>query len=187
MNTPAHMALGLAVLGRRATRAEWAVILAGALLPDAFLFAEHFLRGRGAGDLVALDALVDIFNSALVYAAAVAAGLLLRQRWLWLLAAAALLHIAFDLPLHAGDAHAHFWPVSDWRLVSPVSFWDADHHGRLFGVLEGVAFAACLVVIWRRLETRAGQALTALFAVVYLNAFVHFVGHAWAGQHWALW
>lgn len=182
------MVLGLAVLGRSATRAEWTLILFGAFLPDAFLFAEHFLRGTAPpGVLAANAALVDIFNSALVYAAAFAAGLALHLRWLWLLAASALLHIAFDLPLHATDAHAHFWPLTDWRLISPVSFWDADHHGRLFGIAEGALFAACLVVIWRRLDSTTGRVLTALFALLYLNAFIHFVGHAWAGQHWALW
>lgn len=180
MNTPAHMALSLAVLGRGASRAEWGLILAGAFLPDAFLFADHFLRG--AARLPA-----EIFNSLPLYAAALTAGYFLRIRWLMLLAASALLHIAFDLPLHAGDAHVHFWPASDWRLVSPVSFWDAAHHGRLFGLLEAVLFAICLAIIWRRIDTGAGRVLAALFALIYAAAFVHFLGHAFAGRHWAIW
>lgn len=181
------MALSLAALGRRATRAEWWIILAGAFLPDAFLFAGHFLRRTATGLDSANALLADIFNSAPLYAAALTLGYFARRRWLMLLSASALLHIALDLPLHAGDAHSHFWPVTDWRLVSPVSFWDADHHGRLFGLLEGLVFVGCFVVIWRRISTTPGRVLAAIFALAYVNAFVHFVGHAYAGTHWALW
>ncbi|MBF9032889.1 cobalamin biosynthesis protein CobQ [Rhodobacterales bacterium HKCCE2091] len=181
MNTPAHMALGLAVLGRRARAGEVAAILAGGLLPDAFLFAEHFLRGN-AGLIV----LADAFNSVFLYAAAALVAWQAGPRWLLLLSLAALLHIAFDLPLHAGDAHRHFWPL-DWRFESPVSFWDEAHHGRVFGTLEGLLFAACIVVIWRRSGQWWTRALTVAFAAVYGMAFVHFIGHAFADQHWAVW
>jgi hypothetical protein len=151
MNTPAHMALGLAVLGRRASRADWVAIALGALLPDAVLFLRFGLDGWR--DDATLRLLTDVFNSAPLYAAVLLAGVLSRRRWVVLLAASALLHVAFDLPLHANDARAHFWPFTDWRYVSPVSFWDHDHHGRTVGLLEGVLFAVCLVVIWRAVRT----------------------------------
>ncbi|EAR50505.1 hypothetical protein OG2516_09680 [Oceanicola granulosus HTCC2516] len=182
MNTPAHMALSLAVLGRERRRGAWAVILAGGLLPDLFLFLEHF---TGRGPLTAQ--LVIVFNSAVLYAALAALGLALRLWWLPLLALSALLHIALDLPLHATDARAHFWPLTDWTFASPFSFWDTGHHGALIGTLEGVLFALCLVIVWRRCETWAQRALAALGGLVYAAAFVHFAGHAFAGQHWAIW
>lgn len=180
MNTPAHMALGLAVLGRRPGRGDWAIILAGALLPDLMYFIGHF--DRGLADPVLTDAL----NSLPLWSALVLVGLGLRRRWLTLLAASALLHVLFDLPLHAGDAHRHLWPLSGWTFASPVSFWDADHHGRLFGTLEGVLFAACLALLWPRSGTWR-RVVLAVLGVVYVAAFVHFIGHVYFDSHWAVW
>ncbi len=54
-----------------------------------------------------------------------------------------LLHVAGDLPLHHDDAHRHFFPLSDWRFESPVSYWDPRHFGRLMSGLEVLAVVAC--------------------------------------------
>ena len=42
---------------------------------------------------------------------------------------AALTHVALDFPVHADDAHPHFWPVTQWRFFSPVSYWDPSFYG----------------------------------------------------------
>ena len=187
MNTPAHMALSLAVLGRRPGGWEWTTILAGALLPDLFLYARHFLRGTSGAFSPVAAYLGDVFNSVPLYGVLLAAGLLAGRPLLALLAGSALIHIALDLPLHNRDAHAHFWPFTDWTFVSPISFWDADHHGILFGTLEGVLFVVCLVVIWRRIGGLWPRLLATGFGGAYAMAFVHFFGHAFASAHWALW
>ena len=44
-------------------------------------------------------------------------------------ALAALLAAVQDLLLHHDDAHAHFFPFSDYRFRSPVSYWDPAHYG----------------------------------------------------------
>ena len=183
MNTPAHMALGLAVLGgRRQGDAAW--LVAGAILPDLLLFVAHF--ADGAVRAAARDG-VPVLNSVPVWAALLAAGWATKARPLVLVSAAALLHVLTDLPLHADDARPHFWPLSDAVFRSPVSFWDGDHHGRLFGTLEGLLFAACLVAIWRRQTAAWAKGLTLAFGAAYAATFVHFVGHAFAGAHWAVW
>ena len=100
-----------------------------------------------------------VCNSAPLYGAVLAIGLALGERrtalasaggtaatggwwgavgplhWLALLALAALIHLAGDLPLHADDAHRHFWPLTDWRFHSPVSYWDRDHYGGAFSIV----------------------------------------------------
>lgn len=188
MNTPAHIALGIAVLGRRARRSDWSVIVVGSVLPDLFILIQFYARGLSlAGASEVLAPLVKLFNSAPLYAGVLAAGYALRLRWLVLLAAAALVHIAFDLPFHSQDARPHFFPLTDWRFVSPVSFWDARHHGRLVGVLEGALFALCFAVIWRRLDGSWQRVAAAAFAAIYFATFVHFAGHAFANRHWAVW
>ena len=188
MNTPAHMALSLAALGGQRRRGDWLCLLIGAILPDAFLFVAHFLPDIGLAELRGATAvLANVFNSLPLYLLALVAGYFAGLRWLVLIAASALLHIAFDLPFHADDAHIHFYPFTDWRLFSPVSFWDADHFGRIVGILEGALFAICFAVIWRRLDTWPQRLLAIGFAAIYLAAFVHFIGHAFASSHWAIW
>ena len=55
---------------------------------------------------------------------------------LLLFATSLLLHCFGDLPLHHDDGHRHFFPFSDWRFMSPVSYWDPTHNGRLAGLVE---------------------------------------------------
>ncbi|PQO23157.1 cobalamin biosynthesis protein CobQ [Rhodobacteraceae bacterium WD3A24] len=183
MNTPAHIALSLAVLGRRAGAGETAAILVGALAPDAMLYAAHFDMQAGG----AVTALTPVFNALPVWSGVLVLGLALRRPWLWLLAASALLHIGFDLPLHAEDARAHLWPLADWRFYSPVSFWDVDHHGRIAGITEGVLVAVCLIVLWRGSRGALSHGLLAALAAVYAVTFLHFWGHAFHDAHWAVW
>lgn len=180
MNTPAHMALGLALLGRKANRREWAFILCGAVLPDLFLYIRHL--GGSTGEI-----LVPLFNGVPLYGLSLLVGLGFGMRWLTLLSGSALLHIFTDLPLHAEDARRHFFPLSDWTYRSPVSFWNVNHHGKVFGILEGALFLLCWVLIWRRLETQWGRLLMVGFLGIYLLTFTHFWGHAFANAHWAPW
>jgi hypothetical protein len=188
MNTPAHLALSLAVLGRRASLREWAVIGAGAILPDLVLYLRYAASGQitdAAGG--ALRVAIDLFNSVPFYAVALALELIVGRRWLILLAGSALLHVLTDFVMHADDARAHFWPLTRWVFHSPVSFWDHAHYGRWVGLLEGALFAACMVVILRRHRAVWVQAVVLALTGVYALSFVHFLGHAFADRHWAPW
>jgi len=60
------------------------------------------------------------------------------------------LHSAADLPVHAYDAHRHFLPLSHWRFISPLSYWDERFHGRaVAGAEMALVIAASLVVLGR--------------------------------------
>ena len=187
MNTPAHLALNLAVLGKDKKPYDWLIISIGALLPDLPLFAMFFMRGILSEPVrQTLMVTSDVLNSVPIFAFAIIAGWLLKVRMLWLFAASSLLHIAFDLPLHAQDAHTHFFPVTDWVFNSPVSFWDANHFGTVFGTIEGVVFMVAAVIIWRRTKTWWGKSALIALSVIYLFTFIHFLGHALGGGHWAV-
>ncbi len=71
----------------------------------------------------AWQAFFDVFNSIpLIALCLLVTWRLAAIRWTVLFAAMGL-HVVFDLPLHQDDAHRHFFPLSDWRFVSPVSYW----------------------------------------------------------------
>lgn len=64
-------------------------------------------------------------------------GLLLRQRWLLWFVLGAGLHTAVDIFTHADDGPVLLFPL-DWRkrFQSPISYWDPQHGGRTFRLLE---------------------------------------------------
>ena len=84
------------------------------------------------------------------------------------------LHCVADLLVHREDAHGHFFPFTDWRFMSPVSYWDPAYHGAWFLALElGFVVVGGLVLIRREQRGWRGVggatlALTLLFAAFAL-------------------
>jgi len=75
------------------------------------------------------------------------------------------LHIVGDFLTHADDAYPQFWPFSQWRFFSPVSYWQPQYYGQIFGVFEaiaGVGIVAYLVLKFKQWPTRIGAVLMAL-------------------------
>ena len=161
MNTPAHAMLGLLVLGRRqASHGRSAAIVFGGILPDLVLigfYAWHRLLGTAESKIWSTEYYrpiwqnwFDAFNSIPL----ITMGLLIAwycRRTLWLVFfASMLLHALGDLPLHNDDAHRHFFPFSDWRFESPVSYWDPAHHGYWASLAELVAMVFASVYLYLR-------------------------------------
>lgn len=87
---------------------------------------------------------------------------------------AALTHLAGDLPVHAGDAHPHFWPITDWRFISPVSYWDPRHFGTQFSIVEIVLGIALSVIIFRRFKALWVRGLTLVLIAAYAAVPIYF-------------
>ncbi len=85
-------------------------------------------------------------------------------------AAAALVHSCADFLVHREDAHMHFWPLSQWRFISPVSYWDRNHYGAQFSLFEaalGISMALRLFITFRRWPVRLALTLSmALYAAI---------------------
>lgn len=79
-----------------------------------------------------------------------------------------LIHILFDFPVHVDDAHRHFWPVSDWRFVSPFSYWNPAHFGVEIQIIEFIAALVMIAALYRRFASRWVHAFLALTALFYL-------------------
>ena len=88
-----------------------------------------------------------------------------------MVAIAALLHIALDFPLHADDAHRHFWPVSDWRFFSPVSYWDPAHNGLVGGGIETLSLLFATGMLWWRFTGLRWRILFLVLVALQLFAF----------------
>ena len=158
MNTPSHAIVNCALLGRlRGVRAGW--ILAFSVLPDLpillFYLQEKLLARAPEAQIWNHDYFISAWQpviDALHSFPLIALALVLLWRWPTLRAAAAamLLHSLGDFPLHHDDAHRHFFPFSDWRFRSPLSYWDPAHHGLLGATVEIALVLAALAVLARR-------------------------------------
>jgi hypothetical protein len=181
MNTPAHAVLGLLVLGRNESRLYIHAILLGSLLPDIPMFL-FFLVERVVFDVPmrtiwtvsyyqpGWQGFFDIFNSIpLILVGAIVAARL-QSKWWKLFFASMFLHVLFDLPLHNDDAHLHFYPFSNWRFSSPVSYWDPGHYGDIVAILEGVfgiVGCAFLIKAYTGKVARLSLSLITLFFLVH--------------------
>lgn len=143
MNTPAHVLLNLLCLGRNRSANVVTSIAIGGVLPDApmlvFYFVEKILRGsseqyigRQAYYQLRWQNFIDIFNSLPIMAFGFLLALWTSSKVGMLLFASMALHTLGDLPLYHDDGHHHFFPLSNWRFESPISYWDPDHYGVLF-------------------------------------------------------
>lgn len=92
-----------------------------------------------------------------------------------LFALAAITHVLGDFPVHVSDAHPHFWPFSDWRFHSSISYWDRSHHGGLFSLLEGMLGIMLAVTLYRRFHVRWVRALTVLAILAYAAVPAYFI------------
>ncbi|MGR3433709.1 MAG: cobalamin biosynthesis protein CobQ, partial [Shimia sp.] len=140
MNTPAHLLVGAAAFSRPGAAGVTAAALIGGLLPDASLYGLtlwELARGTSPDvifrELYFSDDWQGVFavdNSFVLWGLAFAVAWRLGPAWTVASTGAALLHLALDFPFHAEDARAHFWPISSWKFVSPISYWDGRAGGR---------------------------------------------------------
>lgn len=160
MNTPAHLIFAAAAFARPGEARRNIAALAGALAPDLSLYllaggalAVGISPARVFDELYFSDAWQTVFaidNSFFVWGAILLIGLWQRSEVIAIFAGAALLHIAFDFPLHHDDGRPHFWPLTTWVYESPISYWDPRAYGRWVSIAEVIACLTLLVLLWRR-------------------------------------
>ena len=187
MNTPAHLVVNLALMGGGARRAHTGAIAVGALLPDLPMFGfflwERFVKGTPQHTIwseryfdASWQGFFDLFNSIPLALVGLAIALALRRLGPALLFGSVLLHCLLDLPLHREDGHRHFAPLSDWRFISPVSYWDPVHLGAVGSGVETLALCAAAVALWRRHPRLIVRIPVAAVAALSAVAWVMFYG-----------
>lgn len=189
MNTQTHVLLAAALLAKPGEPARNTAIIAGALVPDLAIYT-LFVWSKFAGipERTVWSELyyqppwsdaVTVGNAAPLYIALLVIGLAASQ-WtrlaslLTYFSIAALLHLATDFPVHVDDAHAHLWPLSEWRFRSAVSYWNPDHHGNWFALFEIAIGIVLSFVLWRRFHALWVRILLVLAVVAYLGPPIYF-------------
>lgn len=186
MNTPTHLLISVALLAKPdAPRRNMAVIF-GALIPDLSIYI-LFVWAKFVVQVLEYEiwrqlywqepwqTLSGLSNSIPLYAMLVMLGLWRGWPLLVIAGASVLLHLAFDFPFHASDAHRHFWPFSDWRFHSPLSYWDGEHHGEFVRIFELTMAIVLMGIVFRRFKEVWVKVALAIGLVSYAAVPLYFM------------
>jgi LexA-binding, inner membrane-associated putative hydrolase len=196
MNTQSHALMGAVLFGRGLSRRAWAGV-AGGLAPDVAMIAiVAGLKISGIADRVIFGELYwqswwqitnGIAHSFLLWGGLLILALMLRpkeqsfwqsqDRWtlVSIFASSALLHSVVDFLCHREDAHMSFWPLTNWKFVSPVSYYDSNHFGSEFGMFEAGLGLAMGVILFRQFKHWAVRGLLALSMAAYIAVPAYFI------------
>lgn len=177
MNTPAHAVLNLLILGGRPASGRGLAVLAGAFVPDLPIIGFYAYQNMsGASERViwgeryyqaSWQVFFDIFNSIPLILLLLVAALMLSRSLPAYFAASLGLHSIFDFLLHHQDSHRHFFPFSDWRFHSPVSYWDPRFFGDIVSSLEALLAVGGVLYIFFLSKDKPDRAVTAALLAVY--------------------
>jgi hypothetical protein len=196
MNTPSHVIMGAALFGGRVPKRAWAAALGG-LLPDVPMFlivaAAKFTGISSAYIFMVLywqnwwQVTNAIAHNFWLWGGLLVFSVVMRERRkldakaidFWSIPVAfvgsGLLHSAVDFLCHREDAHMHFWPLTRWTFMSPVSYWDPSHFGHIFGVFEAAMGLALIVVLFRRFQSRLVRLLLGFCGLTYVLIPAYFI------------
>ena len=196
MNTQTHVIMGAALFGGRIPKTAWAGALGG-LMPDVPMLAiVGTLKLYGIYDIVIFGFLYWqnwwqltnaiahnfwVWGGLLVFSIGMrerrSLGAAAIDRWNLPIAfaAAGLLHVFMDFICHREDAHMSLWPVTRWKFMSPVSYYDPQHFGTYFSVFEaglGLALGLILIRRFRNIVVRCAIAIAMAFYVLIPAYFI---------------
>ncbi len=185
MQTQTHALMGAWLFGKRDPTLMTAGAIAGAApdLPMFVIVAVLAAQGHRGREIFGHDyfqpwwqQINGLSHSFLLWGLALVVALIARRtrptaRWPAIalaVAAAGLTHAAIDFLCHRDDAHMQFWPLSDWKFMSPVSYYDRRHFG--MPVMIGEAVLG-LVMAWqlaRMAQRRWSRGLIAIVSLPYV-------------------
>jgi LexA-binding, inner membrane-associated putative hydrolase len=194
MHTQTHVIMGAALLGRKVPAYAWAGVIGG-LLPDIPMFAiVAALKIYGIPNMLIFNLLYfqnwwqisnGVSHSLLFWPMLFGICWCMKQtaneRWrerfnvICIVAASAIIHSVIDLLCHREDAHMHFWPLTWWKFMSPVSYYNPQHYGRYFSAFEAVLGLTMAVYLIKTYQNWIVRGLLAIAAVLYVAVPVYFI------------
>jgi len=176
MHTPGHAVVNLALIGASTGSPSFLPIVLGAVLPDlpivVLYIREHHLHHvpdeviwREHYQRPFWQNLIHGMHSFPLATAGLALAVMAGSPAWTLFFASALLHALADFPIHVHDAHRHFWPLSNYRFISRISYWDLRYHARSVAAVELLGVGMASAFLWIQ---RPGTALRAMLLSVGL-------------------
>lgn len=185
MNTPGHYILNLALLGKTIAPQYNSAIAIGAILPDVPIFI-FYLVAKYIYQLPEAKIWLEAYYEpvwqntiALFHSIPLAAiGAIIFYRWDikpgMILCLSMICHSLLDLPVHHDDAHRHFFPFSNYRFISPFSYWDINHYGRIIALIEMSLVLAVNSLVMGLLNSPFTKGIVILIDLFYLLGYYRF-------------
>ena len=196
MNTQSHVIMGAVIFGRGIPSKAWAGALGG-LIPDVPMFLIVIvLKLSGVPAHTIFDEMYwqnwwqvsnAIGHNFWLWSGLVILGLINRDRlstsarafdnWtrVSLFAGSALLHTTVDFFCHREDAHMSFWPVTRWKFISPVSYYDWAHYGMWFSLFEVALGLSLAFILFRQFGSRVLRIFLAIAMALYVAVPAFFI------------
>ena len=185
MKTPSHAIINLAILGRTQHSELNLLIVTGGILPDIPIFLFYFWAkyiARLPEVKIWSEAYYEPLNQnivALFHSIPLAVIGWLIAYYLGLpnvqiLFLSMILHSLGDLPVHNDDAHRHFFPFSNYRFISPISYWDPNHYGSIVSFIEMLLVLLSSYRVFDFVGSYVGKGLLILVNCFYLIGYVFF-------------
>ena len=183
MITPSHMIYSWALAKAtdpKPNKLRTLVIVAGGLVPDlpayAFFLVNTFILGTSQQlmwNTLYFDStwapFITLSHSLLLWPILLLFATLVKRALLRLFAISALLHVSLDFLVHHDDAYRHLWPLSDWKFMSPVSYWDPAYYGNWANLFDAVLVIALLTWLVSHYKNhKKVQSLAAVLIVLYV-------------------
>lgn len=185
MNTPSHYILNLAFLGKTIAPKNNVAIALGAILPDVPIFIFYFVakhiyklpEGKIWSEAYYepfWQNIVALFHS--IPLALIAAAIFYYLDWQpgTILCLSMVCHSLLDLPVHHNDAHRHFFPFTDYRFISPFSYWDVNHYGRIVAFIEVALVLVVNPLVIGLLRSPITKGIVIAIDLFYVFTYVRF-------------
>lgn len=183
MNTPSHAILNLAVLVDQQPQAILPIVV-GAVLPDVPMFVLYFwakkIRRQSERQIWSETFWLPFwqninhsFHSIPIVLLGIGLSHLAGWPLMKLLFLSALFHCLGDLPLHNDDAHRHFLPFSQYRFISPLSYWDPRCHGRKVALVERLLVLVATFYLFPLIESWPIRILMLVVNGFYLSGYFY--------------
>lgn len=155
----------------------------GALLPDVsiFLFYGYYKFIGGVSNTIIWSdlyfnspwtAIIMLSHSFIIWPTLFIGAVLFSWPILRWLSLGALMHSVTDFFVHNSDAYAHFWPLSNWKYVSPLSYWDPNYYGILIGRLDAMFVLILLLYLYQQAKSKLLKRSIIVLILFYGFAFI---------------
>lgn len=90
---------------------------------------------------------ITLTHSFILWPSLIAAATYFGWKYVQWFSLSALFHALVDFCVHTDDAYRHFWPLSDWKFHSPISYYNSAEHGQYVGAFDSIVVLCLLAFL----------------------------------------
>lgn len=165
----------------RPNKARTLAFVAGGIVPDlptyVFFFVNTFILGTSQQlmwDTLYFDSIwtpfITLSHSLLLWPLLLLFAAVTKHALLRLFATSALLHVCIDFFVHHDDAYRHFWPISEWKFYSPLSYYDPQYFGNWVSGIDTLLVIGLLIWLTTLYPNNRARIGIAIVIVLYVVA-----------------